>query len=90
MNNYKVYISNIKKKQKKILNTKKHNSLLDFFQKNKIEIKYQCKKGYCGVCKIYLIKGKIIYHDTPIAIFKKNEILPCICLPKSNINIHIK
>ncbi|QCI18166.1 2Fe-2S ferredoxin-like protein [Buchnera aphidicola (Aphis nasturtii)] len=79
-----------------ILNTKtiiykKHTSLLSILKKHNIHIGYQCKSGYCGTCRIQIIKGKIIYSiKQPIAaLFKKNEIFPCCCKPEGDIIIKI-
>lgn len=89
MKKYKIDILNKKKIKKMNFNSKKCNSLLNFFKINKINIRYQCQEGFCGVCKVNLINGKISYFIKPIAIFKKNEILPCVCFPISNIKIYI-
>lgn len=64
-------------------------SLLNILEKNKIKVKYQCKNGFCGVCKVHLYKGKIVYFKKPIGFFEKKEILPCICIPIKNIIIKI-
>lgn len=75
--------------EKKIVYKKK--SLLLTLEAHNIQIDYQCRSGYCGVCRIKLIKGQILYLiKQPIAaLFKKKEILPCCCQPYGNITIKI-
>lgn len=68
---------------------KKYKCILDCLEKNKIEIPFQCKNGFCGICKIQLKKGKIFYYNKCINCFTKDEILPCSCIPKTNITILI-
>lgn len=76
---------------KKIIVYKENISILSTLKKNDIHIAYQCKSGYCGACRIEIIKGSIIYSiKQPIAaLFKINEIFPCCCQPKGNITIKI-
>ncbi|QFQ32910.1 2Fe-2S ferredoxin-like protein [Buchnera aphidicola (Aphis fabae)] len=66
-------------------------SLLSILNKHNIHIGYQCKSGYCGTCRIQIIKGRVHYLiKQPIAaLFKKNEIFPCCCIPNGNIIIKI-
>ncbi|QIQ41225.1 MAG: 2Fe-2S ferredoxin-like protein [Buchnera aphidicola (Aphis urticata)] len=75
----------------KIIIYKQHISLLSTLEKHNIHIGYQCKSGYCGTCRIQIIKGKIIYPiKQPIAaLFKENEIFPCCCKPEGDIIIKI-
>ncbi|CAL4320548.1 Uncharacterized ferredoxin-like protein YfaE [Buchnera aphidicola (Protaphis terricola)] len=86
MNNYIIEIIN----KKKII-YKKNISLLSTLKKNNIYIASQCKSGYCGTCRIKILKGNIIYliKQPMAALFKINEILPCCCKPISNIIIKI-
>ncbi|QCI17009.1 2Fe-2S ferredoxin-like protein [Buchnera aphidicola (Aphis helianthi)] len=76
---------------KKIIFYTQNISLLSTLEKNNIFIGYQCKSGYCGTCRIQIIKGKISYPiKQPIAaLFKTNEIFPCCCQPNGNIIIKI-
>ncbi|QCI21877.1 2Fe-2S ferredoxin-like protein [Buchnera aphidicola (Hyadaphis tataricae)] len=83
-----VFIINLKKK---IIYRKKQNSLLFFLEWNNIPIEYQCRSGYCGMCRVKLIKGKILYSiKQPMAALLRNqEILSCCCIPDGNISIKI-
>lgn len=87
MKKIKIQISNIK--NIKIIYKTKFYSLLEILEKNKIKTKYQCRDGFCGMCKINLNYGKIFYIKKPIAFLEKKEILPCICIPVTNIKINI-
>ncbi|ALD15140.1 (2Fe-2S)-binding protein [Buchnera aphidicola (Aphis glycines)] len=86
-----MYYSTIEILNKKIIFYKKNTSLLSILQQNNINIAYQCKSGYCGTCRVEIIKGKIIYSiKQPIAaLFKTNEIFPCCCQPNGDIIIKI-
>ncbi|WMY94854.1 MAG: class I ribonucleotide reductase maintenance protein YfaE [Arsenophonus sp.] len=92
MEKYKIFVlqKEDKKSTKKInfFYNKQHTSILDTLEK-KIQIDFQCRKGFCGICRIYLKKGKIKYHNQPLAFIHKNEILPCSCQPISDIFIVI-
>lgn len=54
-------------------------------------MQYQCRSGYCGMCRIELIKGQIKYEikQPMAALFKKQDIFPCCCQPNGNIIIKI-
>lgn len=82
-----IEIINIKKK----ILYKKNISLLFVLELNNITTEYQCRSGYCGICRIELIKGQISYliKQPMAALLKKNEILPCCCKPNGNIVIKI-
>ncbi|WAI12052.1 MAG: class I ribonucleotide reductase maintenance protein YfaE [Buchnera aphidicola (Macrosiphum albifrons)] len=81
-----IEIINIKKK---IIYKKK--TLLFVLELNNINIEYQCRSGYCGMCRIELIKGEIFYlkKQPMAALFKESEIFPCCCQPNGNIVIKI-
>jgi len=82
-----IEVINIKKK----IIYKRNISLLFILELNNINIEYQCRSGYCGMCRIKLIKGKIFYFikQPMAALFQKQEIFPCCCKPNGNIIIQI-
>ncbi|QCI20143.1 MAG: class I ribonucleotide reductase maintenance protein YfaE [Buchnera aphidicola (Brevicoryne brassicae)] len=82
-----IEIINIKTK----ISYKKNTSLLSILELNNIRVEYQCRSGYCGVCRIELIKGHIIYSiKQPIAaLLTKKDIFPCCCQPNGHIVINI-
>ncbi|WP_025440228.1 class I ribonucleotide reductase maintenance protein YfaE [Buchnera aphidicola] len=87
MNYSIIEITNIKKK----IIYRKNISLLLTLELNNIDMQYQCRSGYCGMCRIELIKGQIKYEikQPMAALFKKQDIFPCCCQPNGNIIIKI-
>ncbi|CAL4320332.1 Uncharacterized ferredoxin-like protein YfaE [Buchnera aphidicola (Eriosoma lanigerum)] len=62
--------------------------LLSILEKNKIKINYQCRYGYCGLCRVILKKGIVRYiFIKPIAYAHPGEIFPCCCIAMNNITI---
>ncbi|WMY95409.1 MAG: class I ribonucleotide reductase maintenance protein YfaE [Arsenophonus sp.] len=86
MEKHKIFVL-YEKKIKILFCNKYHTSILDTLEKNNIYINFQCRKGFCGICRTYLKKGKIKYHNLPIAFINNNEILPCSCQPVTDIFI---
>lgn len=66
------------------------NCLLDALEIQEIKIEYQCRAGYCGSCRLKLIKGLVTYYRKPaLALINDSEILPCHCMPLTDIEIDI-
>ncbi|MDO6446079.1 class I ribonucleotide reductase maintenance protein YfaE [Colwellia sp. 1_MG-2023] len=66
-------------------------TLLNNLEKNDIEVHYHCRDGFCGACRVTLAEGKIHYpNGEPLAFVGENEILPCCCIPASNIRLIIE
>ncbi|CAL4320301.1 Uncharacterized ferredoxin-like protein YfaE [Buchnera aphidicola (Eriosoma grossulariae)] len=85
----KKYSITIIGQNKKIIS---HNSkiLLKILENYKIKINAQCRYGFCGACKVILIKGQIKYIITqPIAFAYPEEVFPCCCIMMSDIQIKI-
>lgn len=66
-----------------------HPSLLEALEQQKIQIEYQCREGYCGSCRLRLVKGNVCYRNQPLAFVQDDEILPCSCHPTSDIEVEI-
>ena len=66
-----------------------NNSLLETIEQQQIEIQYHCREGYCGACRSKLICGKVEYTTDPLAFIDDDEILPCCCIPISDIEIEL-
>lgn len=64
-------------------------SLLESLEAQDIEVHYQCREGYCGSCRTTLLEGEIHYTQEPMAWINDNEILPCCCIPKTNLKIKL-
>ncbi|WP_409306433.1 class I ribonucleotide reductase maintenance protein YfaE [Pectobacterium sp. B1J-3] len=65
------------------------HSLLEELESHRVSIEYQCRSGYCGSCRLRLVKGKVAYHHTPLACIQQDEILPCCCIPLDDIELDI-
>lgn len=66
-----------------------NNTLLETIEQHQIEIQFHCREGYCGACRTKLISGKVEYTTDPLAFIDDDEILPCCCIPISNIEIDL-
>ncbi|MDK2779549.1 MAG: 2Fe-2S ferredoxin-like protein [Pseudomonadota bacterium] len=64
-------------------------TLLESLEAQNIEVHYQCREGYCGSCRAQLLEGSVHYHEEPMAWLNDDEILPCCCIPKSDIKIKL-
>ncbi|MBE2896605.1 2Fe-2S ferredoxin-like protein [Pasteurellaceae bacterium HPA106] len=71
--------------------TVKHNnddgSLLETLEKNGIEHEYQCRSGFCGACRVKLLKGEVHYNQPPLASLNPGEMLLCCCKVDSDLEI---
>ncbi|WP_082627186.1 class I ribonucleotide reductase maintenance protein YfaE [Colwellia sp. TT2012] len=65
-------------------------TLLDCLESANIEVHYHCRDGFCGACRVTLVTGEINYPlGDPLAFVGENEILPCCCVPVTDISIAI-
>lgn len=65
-------------------------TLLDCLESANVEVHYHCRDGFCGACRITLIEGEINYPlGEPLAFVGDNEILPCCCVPVTDISLLI-
>lgn len=71
----------------KTIKSHEKETILETLERGEIKAFSMCREGYCATCKITLEEGEVEYIDTPLAILEKNEILPCICRPKTDIII---
>ncbi len=61
---------------------------LEYLEANNIEVHYHCRDGFCGACRVTLESGEIEYvNGEPLAFIRDGEILPCCCVPKTDISI---
>ena len=76
--------------QQSIIFCSEDKTLLNSLEKNDIEVHYHCRDGFCGACRVTLIQGEICYpNGEPLAFVGENEILPCCCIPVTNITLEI-
>ena len=66
-----------------------NNTLLETLEQHEIEIQYHCREGFCGACRSKLICGEVKYTTDPLAFIDDDEILPCCCIPTSNIEVEL-
>ncbi|MBU2871486.1 class I ribonucleotide reductase maintenance protein YfaE [Colwellia sp. E2M01] len=65
-------------------------TLLDCLESADVEVHYHCRDGFCGACRVKLVEGDINYPmGEPLAYVGEKEILPCCCIPITDITILI-
>ncbi|QTH71551.1 class I ribonucleotide reductase maintenance protein YfaE [Pseudoalteromonas xiamenensis] len=64
-------------------------SLLVTLESAKIDAPYQCREGFCGACRVKLIKGQVIYNEEPLAFVREGEVLTCCSQPITDIEIEL-
>ena len=74
----------------KVSYKKECKTLLNNLETHGIEVHYHCRDGFCGACRVTLLSGEISYpNGEPLAFIGENEILPCCCIPTTDITIEI-
>lgn len=68
---------------------KEGESILAALEDTGHNVEYQCKKGFCGSCRVKKIAGEVEYKETPLAFVSDDEILPCCATPKSNLRLDV-
>ncbi|CAM3692788.1 MULTISPECIES: class I ribonucleotide reductase maintenance protein YfaE [Vibrio] len=63
------------------------NTVLETMENAGIIPEYNCRDGHCGACRCKLAKGEVEYVGFAMAYTESDEILPCICKAKSDIEI---
>jgi ferredoxin len=75
---------------KKVCYKNKAQTVLECLEDNDIKIDYHCRDGFCGACRVTLTAGEISYpKGEPLAFIGEKEILPCCCVPVTDINIQV-
>lgn len=69
----------------------KKATLITILESNNVYIDYQCRQGFCGFCKIKLIKGYVFYDQSMplLAAHTIGDIFPCCCIIKGDIEISL-
>ena len=62
-------------------------TLLSALEENDINIASSCRTGECGDCRIRLSKGQVLPLNQSTIVLSDNEILPCCCVPVSDLEI---
>lgn len=66
-----------------------NNTILESLEQHKVDVHYHCREGFCGACRTKLISGEIDYKVEPLAFIDDDEILPCCCVPLTDIEIEL-
>lgn len=75
---------------KTIAFAKQKQTLLECLEQANVAVHYHCRDGFCGACRVTLAAGEINYpKGDPLAFVGVNEILPCCCVPVTNISIKL-
>ncbi|QBG34574.1 class I ribonucleotide reductase maintenance protein YfaE [Litorilituus sediminis] len=68
----------------------KEETLLECLESADIEVHYHCRDGFCGACRVTLTSGQVAYpKGEPLAFIADGEILPCCCMPITDISIEV-
>lgn len=62
-------------------------TLLHALEDYGIPVTGDCRAGSCGLCKVHLKKGKVKYLITPELKLNEGEILPCCCIPETDLHL---
>lgn len=66
---------------------KSDKTLLQSMEEQGIETHFHCRDGFCGACRTQLISGQVTYINEPLAYVRQGDILPCVCVASSDIEI---
>nr|BET44628.1 MAG: class I ribonucleotide reductase maintenance protein YfaE [Candidatus Aschnera chinzeii] len=88
MINYKIILFHENKKSITFY-AGKYISILEALEDNNINSEFQCRSGFCGVCRMILIDGNVRYNNNIIGHIHSNELYICSCQPMTNITINI-
>jgi ferredoxin-NADP reductase len=67
----------------------KNGNLLSLAKQHSVVIPASCRTGQCGTCAVKLLRGSVKYVRPPSAEVMEDEILPCICIPTSDISVQV-
>jgi ferredoxin len=76
-------------KQHKTVIYQSDKTLLESIESQNIDVHHHCREGFCGACRTKLISGEVSYLSDPLAYIDDDEILPCCCVPVSNLKIEL-
>ncbi|GAA5647532.1 MULTISPECIES: class I ribonucleotide reductase maintenance protein YfaE [Vibrio] len=63
------------------------NTLLETMEQAGLEPEYNCRDGHCGACRCNLVSGEVEYVGFAMAYTQGDEILPCICRAKTDLEV---
>ena len=59
---------------KKSLRSQDNESVLETLERENIDVNYNCREGFCGVCRTKLLSGSVDYRVEPLAFIDDDEI----------------
>lgn len=63
----------------------KHPTLFQALEDSSVGVEGHCQAGTCGLCKCRLVEGSVKYVVKHEHKLHPNEILPCCCVPQTNL-----
>ncbi|KGM26763.1 class I ribonucleotide reductase maintenance protein YfaE [Photorhabdus sp. RM96S] len=66
-----------------------NNVLLAQIENKGLTVETHCRSGFCGMCRVRLLKGQVAYDETPIAFVKEGEVLVCCAKAKTDVTLEI-
>lgn len=64
-------------------------SVLENIESAGVEMAYNCREGFCGVCRTKLVSGQVEYTIDPLAFIDDDEILSCCTKPITDIEVKV-
>jgi ferredoxin len=64
-----------------------HVSVLTCAGQNNVSLESGCRTGACGSCAVKLLGGKVRYTRAPQFQTQTSEILPCVCVPETDLEV---
>lgn len=58
-------------------------TLLDGLERQGYVLEAQCRKGYCGSCRVRIAEGRVRYAPEPLAYLPRGEVLACCAWPQT-------
>lgn len=62
-------------------------SLLQSMEQAGIDTHFHCRNGFCGACRTHLRSGEVRYTTEPLAYVRRGDILPCVCVAESDLEL---
>lgn len=62
-------------------------SLLQSMEQAGIKTHFHCRNGFCGACRTHMLSGEVSYTTEPLAYVRSGDILPCVCIAQSDLEL---
>ncbi|MDF4310624.1 class I ribonucleotide reductase maintenance protein YfaE, partial [Vibrio parahaemolyticus] len=66
-----------------------NNVLLEQIENKGLTVETHCRSGFCGMCRVRLLKGQVAYDEIPVAFVKEGEVLVCCAKAKTDVTLEI-